>query len=132
MRLNEIFFRDRPELAGPFDGPDAVRQFQELCGIDIDVDTLVCFTHADLVPPNILLTSGTNPRVAAIIDWGQSGWYPAYWEYCKARWIRMLPEQMDVGIQDKWYSKYMPLILDQVDEERVYHPWVFFALSKGI
>lgn len=39
-----------------------------------------CFTHADLVPRNIIVK---NDRVAAIIDWGFAGWYPEYWEFTK-------------------------------------------------
>ncbi|TQV91842.1 chitinase 18-4 [Cordyceps javanica] len=42
-----------------------------------------CFTHGDLVPRNIIVKDG---RVAAIIDWGYSGWYPEYWEYTKAHY----------------------------------------------
>lgn len=49
-------------------------------------DSPIFFTHADLNPENIIVSSpGDGPtRVLAIIDWHQSGWYPAYWEYCKA------------------------------------------------
>ena len=39
-----------------------------------------CFTHADMVPRNIIVRDG---HVLAIIDWGFSGWYPEYWEYTK-------------------------------------------------
>ncbi|KAK4133387.1 kinase-like protein [Trichocladium antarcticum] len=41
------------------------------------------FTHADLGPRNIIVRGG---RVAAIIDWGFSGWYPEYWEFTKAHY----------------------------------------------
>jgi len=42
------------------------------------------FTHADLHLNNILVSGQQGSRsIAAIIDWGQSGWYPEYWEYCK-------------------------------------------------
>ncbi|KAK4237713.1 kinase-like domain-containing protein [Achaetomium macrosporum] len=34
----------------------------------------VCLTHGDLHLGNIL----------GLVDWGQAGWYPDYWEYCKA------------------------------------------------
>lgn len=46
----------------------------------------VVFTHADLNPSNILITSSRSEccRIVAIIDWHQSGWYPAYWEACKS------------------------------------------------
>ncbi|KAG9251066.1 kinase-like domain-containing protein [Emericellopsis atlantica] len=38
------------------------------------------FTHADLAPRNIMMRNG---RLTAIIDWGNAGWYPEYWEYTK-------------------------------------------------
>jgi hypothetical protein len=70
--------------------------------------------------------------VAAIIDWAQAGWYPAYWEYCKARWIKVNPAYFEDAFQDDWRAKYLPTILDPVDDETYYHPWLYFVLSKGI
>lgn len=121
-----------PELVGPFQGVNAVQQFQDACRIEISDDTPVMFTHNDLVAPNILLSPGSNPKVAAIIDWGQAGWYPAYWEYCKTWWIRVHPALFDDATQEEWRTKYLPRILDPVDEEACYYPWLYFALSKGI
>lgn len=92
----------------------------------------VVFTHNDLVPPNILLSPGPNPKVAAIIDWGQAGWYPAYWEYCKARRVRVDPEYFDVSVQEEWHTKYLAMILDPEDDDAYYKPWLWFVLSKGI
>ncbi|KAJ5928402.1 hypothetical protein N7466_007358 [Penicillium verhagenii] len=120
------------DLAGPFHGADAVQKFQNGCDIDIDGDVSVVFTHDDLVPPNIMLSPGPNPEVAAIIDWGQAGWYPAYWEYCKARRVRPNPEYFDDDLDEEWNTRYLPTILDPVDDETVYHPWLWFVLSKGI
>ncbi|KLU84801.1 hypothetical protein MAPG_03837 [Magnaporthiopsis poae ATCC 64411] len=69
-RLNEIFLRDHPNLAGPFHGPDAVRQFQDGCEIDIPpADVAVAFTDNDLLAPYTLLSPGPEPKVATIIDW---------------------------------------------------------------
>lgn len=90
------------------------------------------FTHDDLVPPNILLSRGANPRVEAIIDWAQAGWYPSYWEYCKARRVRLDPEHFNDVMQEEWHTKYLHIILDPVDDETIYHPWLYFVLSKGI
>ena len=42
-----------------------------------------CFTHADLIPRNIIVRGG---RVVAIIDLAFSWWYPEYWEYTKAHY----------------------------------------------
>ncbi|KAI4945583.1 hypothetical protein J4E91_007926 [Alternaria rosae] len=44
----------------------------------------IVFTHGDLRPDNIIVKDG---RVAAIIDWEMSGWYPEYWEFAKAFYI---------------------------------------------
>lgn len=130
--LKDIFVAHHPGLAGPFHGAHAVNQFQDACGIDIDADTPIVFTHNDLLPPNVILAPGPSPKVVAIIDWGQAGWYPAYWEYCKARWIRVNPRYFSDISQEHWRVKYLPLILDPVDDETVYHPWLYFVLSKGI
>lgn len=119
-----------PELAGPFEGLNAVQKFQDACGIEINGEVPIVFTHDDLVPSNIILSSGSNPR--AIIDWGQSGWYPAYWEYCKARRVKPHPEHFSDAVEEEWHTKYLPMILDTVDYETIYCPWLYFVLSKGI
>jgi hypothetical protein len=129
--LNDIVFVGRRDMAGPLRGADAVQKFQYGCDIEIDGEVPVVFTHDDLVPPNIMLSSGPNPIVAAIIDWGQAGWYPAYWEYCKARRIRLNPELFDENLDEEWKTRYLPTIVDPVDDETVYHPWLWFFLSYG-
>ncbi|OHE99946.1 phosphotransferase enzyme family protein [Colletotrichum orchidophilum] len=68
--LNDIFLAYRPDLRGPFVGLNAVQQFQDACGIEIDSEVPIVFTHDDLVLPNVILSLGRNPKVAAIIDWG--------------------------------------------------------------
>ncbi|KAK9849882.1 phosphotransferase enzyme family protein [Penicillium brevicompactum] len=109
--LKEVFLESHPELAGPFQGANAVQRFQDTCGIEIN--------------------SGPNPKVTAIIDWGQAGWYPAYWKYCKARRVRVDPEYFDDAVQEEWYTKYLPTILDPEDDETYYYPWLCF-LSVSI
>ncbi|KAK2863665.1 hypothetical protein FQN49_004111 [Arthroderma sp. PD_2] len=94
--VNDIFVAHRPELTGP----NAVKNFENACGIEISIDVPIKFTHADLVAPNILLSPGPNPKVVAVIDWGQAGWYPAYWEYCKARRVRLDPEHFSDVLQE--------------------------------
>jgi hypothetical protein len=64
-----------------------------------------------------------------IIDWEQAGWYPSYLEYCKARRVSIIDENFGHAHQEEWTSNYLPLIFDDVDEERVYHPWLYFTLS---
>ncbi|KXG48816.1 uncharacterized protein PGRI_026860 [Penicillium griseofulvum] len=129
--LNDIFLSGHRDLAGPFYGVDAVRKFQNGCDIEIDEDVSVVFTHADLVPPIIIFSSGSNPVVAVVIDWCQAGWYPAYWEYCKARRVRANPKYFE-DWEEEWNARYLPTILDPVDDETVYHPWLWFVLYKGI
>ena len=51
------------------------------------------FTHADLVPRNIIVSNG---RIAAIVDWGSAGWYPEYWEYTKIHF--------DAFVRLDWYE----------------------------
>lgn len=130
--MNEIFLRSHPELRGPFQGADAIQKFHDACGIDIDGEAHIAFTHDDLVPVNVLLSSGPSPNVAAVIDWGQAGWYPAYWEYCKARRVAMNPDYFSETLQEEWWKKYLPMILDSLDDETYYHPFLYFVLSNGI
>ncbi|POR36271.1 Uncharacterized protein TPAR_03529 [Tolypocladium paradoxum] len=44
-----------------------------------------CFSHADLIPCNIMVRGG---HIAAIVDWAFAGWYPEYWEFTKAHYDR--------------------------------------------
>ena len=48
----------------------------------------IVFTHGDLMPRNVLVR-GT--AVAALLDWDAAGWFPAHWEYRKARWTASGP-----------------------------------------
>lgn len=49
-------------------------------------DAAIVFTHSDLHPRNIMVDSEDPSRIVAIIDWEQSGWFPDYWEFCKAEY----------------------------------------------
>ncbi|KAJ6137216.1 phosphotransferase enzyme family protein [Penicillium samsonianum] len=105
--LKEIFLESHPELARPFQGANAVRRFPDACGIEINIEVSIMFAHNDLVSPNILLSPGPNPKEAAIIDWAQAGWYPAYWEYYKARRVRVDPYYFDdAGVVHKVSANY--------------------------
>jgi len=68
-------------------------------------DTPVLFTHGGIHPSNILISTGPNPRITAILDWSQAGWYPAYWEFCKAR-------RAAGSMPGDWEGTYLPWILD--------------------
>lgn len=89
------------------------------------------FTHSDLCPPNILLSPGSNPQVTAIVDFGQSGWYPWYWEYCKAVKVGRIDEGVfDHTHLEEWRTEYLPLVIDRVDDEKYYYPWLFKMNSR--
>ncbi len=65
--------------------------------------------------------------VAAVIDWQQSGWYPAYWEYCKSRWAW----STKVGVA--WEKMYLPLVMEVTPYEGdCYNYWDHFVLARGI
>ncbi|KAH6645375.1 kinase-like domain-containing protein [Truncatella angustata] len=129
--FNEVCLKDYAALVGPFEGVDAVQQFHNVCGIEIHDEIPIHFTHADITPVNILLGPGPQPKVAAILDWGQAGWYPMYWEYCKAHRVTLEPEDFDAASQNAWSERYLPLVVDPVDLEKYYLPWLRFCLSKG-
>lgn len=66
---------------------DPRREVSYLKGLTNDRE--VVFTHGDLDKSNIMVSrrEGDSFRhIAAIIDWHQSGWYPADWEWLKAQW----------------------------------------------
>lgn len=65
------------------------------------------FTHADLNRKNIMVSAraenNSEPRVVAILDWHQSGWYPLDWEWLKAQWMC---EPLEGGGRDTaWLSQ---------------------------
>ncbi|KAH7134329.1 kinase-like domain-containing protein [Dactylonectria macrodidyma] len=86
-------------------------------------DVPIVFTHGDLHPSNIVISPGPNPKIAAVVDWQQAGWYPAYWEYCKARWT--------TRIGDEWERVYLPMFIERW-EGSVYDYWDYFVLSRGV
>jgi aminoglycoside phosphotransferase len=78
--------------------PQSEIEFRRKLYTEISGSELV-FTHGDLVPHNIMVQDG---HVTGIIDWGESGWYPAYWEYVKA-----------VGCCDDLWDTVWPLEISQ-------------------
>ena len=46
--------------------------------------------------------------------------------------MRLDPEHFNDAMQEEWHTKYLRMILDPVDDETIYHPWLYFVLSKGI
>ncbi|KAI2616743.1 kinase-like domain-containing protein [Hypoxylon sp. NC1633] len=99
--------------------------FPELAGMTDDKP--VVFTHGDLDMSNILILRGDGhcpARVAAIIDWHQSGWYPVDWEWLKAR---AMCRYLDEGGRDTaWLEK----IIHPADPAYVM-AWEFVIASLG-
>jgi aminoglycoside phosphotransferase (APT) family kinase protein len=84
-------------------------------------DCAIKFTHGDLHPSNIIITSSRPYRILAIIDWEQSGWLPAYWEARKA--------QFTAWRHEEWSTKYLPTILDQYAP--TWEPWDYYTMAMG-
>lgn len=118
-----------PDVAGPFESHDAFHTFlrggvplqytADIFGaVVVEAHTRryqTRFAHADLVPRNIVIHKG---RVAAVVDWAFSGWYPEYWEFTKAHY-GLFPQQ-------DWYEalyKAMPRYDAEMAAERVMWRW---------
>ncbi|RDL38253.1 Uncharacterized protein BP5553_02593 [Venustampulla echinocandica] len=69
----------------------------------------ITFTHGDLHRGNIMVSSTNPPQIVAIVDWGQAGWYPDYWEYCKALYTS--------HYAGTWRQQWIPMFLDCRTEE---------------
>lgn len=68
-----------------------------------------------------------SPRVIAIIDWQQSGWYPAYWEYNKARWA------WSRKAGETWWRTYLPMIMETAKfEGECWDYWDYFISARGM
>ena len=85
-------------------------------------DAPIIFTHGDLHRSNILMSWDENgmPRVAAIIDWHQSGWYPAPWDFYKTRFTCKGTEQWELDF-----------VLEFLQSYTGYIPWDYFVLKRG-
>lgn len=72
-------------------------------------DGAIKLTHGDLHRGNIIVSSTSPPQILAIVDWAQAGWYPDYWEYCKACFTACY--------SGEWRSQWIPKFLDTRTEE---------------
>lgn len=77
-------------------------------------------THGDLNRRNIIVAS-TSPIRVVIVDWQQSGWYPDYWEYCKAVFT--------CWHEDEWRKDYIDKFLQPQTE--VYFVFSEYARAMG-
>jgi serine/threonine protein kinase len=61
----------------------------------------IVFTHGDIAPRNIIVQGN---RIT-LIDWETAGWFPAHWEFCKARFSSWGPS---AHIWDNWIPMIIP------------------------
>lgn len=66
------------------------------------------FTHGDLHRSNFIVTQCPPYHITAVVDWEQSGWFPAYWEVRKAHFTVLDTEE--------WATIYLPMILNQHED----------------
>ena len=80
-------------VGGPFDTEGAFNQFllsdtfrstptilHDIALRSLRTDHEIVFTHSDFAPRNMIIKDG---KIAGILDWEYSGWYPEYWEFVK-------------------------------------------------
>ncbi|KAH8663425.1 kinase-like domain-containing protein [Tricladium varicosporioides] len=83
-------------------------------------NSTITFTHADLHPSNIIVSTDSPYHIVAIIDWHQSGWYPDYWEYCKAVFT--------ADPNGEWETEYIPRFLEVA---YCYNAWSYYPQTLG-
>jgi hypothetical protein len=83
-------------------------------------NSFITFTHSDLHPRNIMVSTDSPCRIVALVDWHQSGWFPQYWEYCKALYTA------EPG--GEWEIEYVPRFLEVAD---CFDAWEFYPRSIG-
>ncbi|KAB5583098.1 kinase-like domain-containing protein [Coniochaeta sp. 2T2.1] len=61
------------------------------------------FTHGRLNPQNVLVKGG---EVVGVLDWGEAGFYPRYWETAKAAFwqadLEFFLEALERGVLERW------------------------------
>lgn len=84
----------------------------------------IVLTQGDLDVSNIIvsqpLPNGSSSRLRAIIDWHQGGWYPDYWEYCKAKRL--------VFDSNEWGKDYITTFLDEFED---FDYWCYYCGRLG-
>lgn len=90
------------QLPDPLKYRDPYRDFLPDTGI-------IKLTHGDLHRGNIIISSTGPPRVVAVVDWAHAGWYPEYWEYCKALYT--------AHYESEWRKVWIPKFLTPCETE---------------
>jgi hypothetical protein len=123
QNLQDYVFQNRPK-AGPFASiklfhdwlswlpgsliPDCPK-YEDPWRPLLPDDGPIKLTHGDLHRGNIIISTTSPPRVLAIVDWAHAGWYPDYWEYCKACYTSWYG--------GAWRNQWIPKFLDVQEEE---------------
>ncbi|KPM45681.1 hypothetical protein AK830_g980 [Neonectria ditissima] len=100
---NEESFRDFIFTGSKIASPLYTRLLRDLMPTS---STRCVFTHGDLRPANIIVNMGHDEtwKVAAVIDWEASGFYPEYWESVK------ITNNLTPRERNDWYM-YLPASL---------------------
>ena len=120
--LDRVFY-ERP-AAGPFENLDsfyawmewlpqrfldASQKYRDPYLERMPTDSAIVLTHADVHPTNIMVPASGPPRILALIDWGQSGWYPDWWEYFKMCYT--------THWEDDWRKEWIPKMVEAREDE---------------
>jgi hypothetical protein len=100
-------------FADPSQIPDPFRKF-------LPDNARIVFTHADLHPSNIMVSADASGHILAVIDWHQSGWYPEYWESCKALFTS--------DFEGDWATQYIPQFVEVAE---FYDSWAWYPRALG-
>ena len=65
----------------------------------------ITLTHGDIHGSNIMVTATDPPRILGLLDWAHGGWYPDYWEYCKAAYVS--------HYSSEWRSRWISMFLEE-------------------
>ncbi|KAK6526977.1 hypothetical protein TWF281_010173 [Arthrobotrys megalospora] len=102
-----------------FPDPEATMPLRKM----LPDNALIVFSHGDLHPKNILISPAKLSKIVAIVDWHQSGWYPSYWERCKAEW----------GNLGDWANKYLPEALENSEHsDQLYNAFCMYTQLLGV
>lgn len=102
--------------------PDPLSVLIEPFRDELPDDSDIKFTHGDLHQSNIIVSTSKPRRVLAVVDWEQSGWFPAYWEARKAKWT--------VDWEEDWAEKYLPKIVEQFPGPE--DAWNYYMAAMGV
>lgn len=56
------------------------------------------FAHGNFQPSNIIVSTTRPYRVVGLVNWGETGWMPTYWEGSKASYKSLLVNDWETGL----------------------------------